>query len=187
MAVKTPIGVLSFAHIFQPKPRAQGREPEYSCVLIFDAEAQKSPAYKDLKAAVLEAIADKWGEAKSKDPNFIKKLQLPFRDAGEKDYAGYGEGKTFIQPWSKLKPGIVDRDRNDILTASDVWAGQLARAFVNPFAWENSGKLGVSFALEHVQITKQDMPRLDGRKDAKAAFDDDLPADAGELEGADPF
>jgi hypothetical protein len=46
------------------------------------------------------------------------------------------------------------------------------RLNITPYAWVNSGKKGVSFALNHVQIVKSDMPRIDGRASASSAFDD---------------
>ena len=102
---------------------------------------------------------------------------MPWRDGSEKDYEGYGEGTLFISPWSKFKPGIVDRNKTEILVPADVGAGQLARFSVTPFAWETSGKMGVSLQIEHVQIVKADMPRIDGRRNAAQAFDDDLGSD----------
>lgn len=183
--VITPIGLLSFPHLFTPRAAVAGAEPRYSATLIFDEDAIKSEKYLALKKEVLAAIEEEW-PGKSKDASFIKTLRLPFRDGGEKDYAGYGAGKIFINPWNKQKPGIVDRERNDILVPADVFAGQLARFYVRPYAYAQSGNKGISLSLSHVQIVKADMPRLDGRKSAKDAFrGDDLPADLGGLGSQD--
>lgn len=168
--VITPSGMLSFPHFFTPKPRAENGEAVYSGVLIFDENAQKSEGYKRVRAAVMAAIREKW-PSKADDANFVKSLALPFRNGAEKSqYTGYGEGKVFISAWTKFQPGIIDRNDQDITVASDVWSGQMARFEVKAFAWEKSGKKGVSFALNHVQITKQNMPRIDGRSTAKGAF-----------------
>ena len=75
-------------------------------------------------------------------------------------------------PGPRTRPGIVDKNRNEILTKAEVWAGQLARAFVRPFAYDTSGNKGVSLMLENVQIVKADMPRIDGRKSAAESFTD---------------
>jgi hypothetical protein len=182
----SPPGILSFPSLFVPRPPVPGAEPRYSCTIIFDEAAQKHEKYLALKRAVLEAIEDEWGSAKAKDQAFLKKLRLPFRDAGEKSYSGYGPGKTFIQPWTKQKPGVVDANKADVLVPTDVFAGQLVRVAVSPFTYQQSGNMGVSFSLEHVQILAADMPRLDGRKSAKDTFDDD--ADVPALADADvPF
>lgn len=181
--VITPPGILSFPHLFTPRAAVQGAEPRYSACLIFDDAGQKHANYAKLKSSVLEAIEEEWGAAKAKDTQFIKSLRLPFRDAGEKDYEGYGKGKIFINPWNKSKPGIVDRNGADIMVPADVFAGQIARFAVRPYAYQQSGNKGVSLSLVHVQIIKADMPRLDGRKSAQQTFaGEDLPPDLGGLD-----
>jgi hypothetical protein len=78
-----------------------------------------------------------------------------------------------ISPWSKNKPGVVDVNRQDVLLPEEVWSGQLVRANITPFAWTHTGKKGVSFGLNHIQIIQSEgRQRLDGRPTAKAAFDD---------------
>jgi hypothetical protein len=174
-AINTPYATLSFQNLFTPRPRAEGGDPVYSCALIFDPAAQKSPKYKALQDACIEAARSEWGDNVN-----IKQVKMPFRDAGEKSYDGYRPGDVFISPWSKNKPGIVDTNREDILLSEEVWSGQLVRANVVPFAWSHTGKRGVSFGLNHVQVIQSDgRQRLDGRPSAGSAFDD------GEVKGGD--
>jgi hypothetical protein len=184
-SINTPIGMLSFPSIFQAKATTFNAEPRFSASLIFDPAAQRTPEYAALKKAAFETGIAKWGADKMKDPNFIRTLRLPFRDAGEKEYAGYTEGHTFVQAWSKNRPGIVDARLQDITVPDDVWPGQLARFDVSPFAYDVTGNKGIAFGLSAIQITKRDMPRLDGRRAANKAFG------AVEEEGAeamaDPF
>jgi hypothetical protein len=178
-AINTPYATLSFASLFTPRPRAEGGEAVYQCALIFAPKEQKSPQYKALQEACAAAARKQWGDNVN-----LKQIKMPFRDAGEKSYEGYRPGDTFIQPWSKNKPGIVDKDRQDILLPEEVWSGQLVRANVVPFAWSHTGKRGVSFGLNHVQIIESEgRQRLDGRPSAGSAFDD------GEVKGGDdaPF
>lgn len=180
----TPPGVLSFAHLFKPHAAVQGQEPRFSLVLIFSPESQKTPEYQALRKAVHGAITKEWGAQKAADQAFLSRLRLPFRKAEEKQYAGYEPGHIFISPWTKSRPGVVDGRNQDMMEA-DVWSGQVARASVRPFAYTQSGNMGVSFALNNVQIMKKDMPRLDGRKKASDEFglvdgdpamaDDDVP------------
>lgn len=176
----TPIGTLCFPALFEPKAPAQGAEPRYSCILVFDDIALKTAAYQNLRKAVMEAITEKWGAAKAQDQNFLRTLRLPFRPTAEKEYTGFDRGDIFISPWSKSQPGIVDVQGTDIKVAGDVFAGQQARATVRAFAYEQSGNKGVAFGLEHLQIVKADAERIDGRRSAQAAFaeadDDELKA-----------
>jgi len=160
----TPNAVLSFPVLFSPRPRSEGAKAVYSCALLFDATAQKSPEYKAMQQACLDAAKAKFGANVN-----LKSLQFPFRDAGEKDYAGYEDGMTYINPWSEQRPGIVDAQVQDVLDQSLVYAGMTVRASIAPFAWSNSGKKGVSFGLNHIQLVKEGT-RIDGRISASKAF-----------------
>jgi Enterobacter phage Enc34, ssDNA-binding protein len=167
-ALNTPYATLSFANIFTPRPRFEGQDPVYSCTLLFDPTQQKSPAYKALQDACIAAAKKKWGDNVN-----LKTIHMPFGDAGEKTYDGYHPGHTLIKPWSKNKPGVVDTNRQDILLPEEVWSGQLVRANVVAFAWEQPGKKGISFGLNHLQVIQSEgRQRLDGRPSAGSAFDD---------------
>jgi hypothetical protein len=167
-SMNTPNAILSFPQLFQPRSRAEGQDPVFSCSLLFDPTAQKSVEYKAMQVAVLDAAKEKFGQTVN-----MKSLMLPFRDAGEKDYQGYEDGFTYISPWCNKdrRPGIVDTRLQDVLDPNEVYAGQIVRAHVQPFAWSVSGKKGVSFGLVHIQIVKRDAPRIDGRVAANKAFD----------------
>jgi hypothetical protein len=166
--VFTPVGILSFPALFEARSPVAGADPRYSVNLIFDKEAQKTDAYKALKAAIEAEAADFF---KGKVP---ANARMPIRDAGEKsgEYAGYEKGCVFISAWTKTKPGLVGPKREEITTPEDVWAGQKARASVKPFGYNQSGNKGVGLMLNNVQIAKYDMPRLDGRAAAKDEFSD---------------
>jgi len=152
---------------FTPRPRVDG-PAVYSCSLIFPPKEQKSEAYKALEKAAEEAARKMFGANVA-----LKNLMMPFKDAGEKSYDGYLPGHTYISPWSKQKPGIVNAQREEILLPEDVWSGQLVRANIVPFAWTHTGKRGVSLGLNHVQIIESEgRQRLDGRPSAGSAFDD---------------
>lgn len=177
-SVVTPPATLCFPALFQPKPRAQGKDPDYSCILLFDQKAQSTQAYAQLKAAVMECIRERW-PTKANDPNFIRSLNLPFKDAAEKDkYDGFEAGKIFISPWcsgDKGKPEVVDVNGDDIMAPQDVFAGQIVRASVRPYAYpkegaKGQGVQGVSLWLESVQVLIAEMPRIDGKVNAKDKF-----------------
>lgn len=173
-SLRTPTGMLSFPQLFQAKAAAPGAEPRFSINLIFDRAAQATPEFAALRRQVAQAIDAKWGAGKSQDREWIKrnKIRSPFRSCSDREYAGYDvEGGVFIAPWSKNKPGVVDARLQDILVPSDVFSGQLARCTVHAFAYDQQANKGIAFNLNNVQITRADMPRLDGRKEAKEEFD----------------
>lgn len=186
----TPIGVLCFANnLWEPKPPAEGKPPRHSAILLFDQLAVETQAYKDLQQLILAAVTDKFGAAKAQDAAFVSSLRSPLRDASEKDYAGFDKGVKFISPWSEPKPTIIDVKGNEFKAPdAEVWSGQLARASVRAFAYDNSGNRGVAFGLEHVQIVKTDMERMDGRRSAEQAFGDVIGAQDEQMRalGIDP-
>lgn len=168
-SLNTPRGILSFPTFFQPKSRSEGNEPVYSGTIIFSPERQATTAYKALVEACVAAAKKEWGLNVN-----LKTVKMPFRDGAEKagQWAGYNDGDVFINPWTKNRPTIVDNHRETVTLPEEVWAGQEVRMNVSPFAWTNSGKKGVSLALNHVQIVRNDMPRIDGRGSASDVFDD---------------
>jgi hypothetical protein len=151
-----------------PRPRAKGGEAVYSGMLMFNKTQAGGAEFKKLLQAVTEC-----GKEAYPKKALGKSLRSPFRNASEKENLPDGI-VIFINPWTKQKPGVIDVDKENILDASDVWAGQLVRFNVTPFAYENSGNYGVSLALNHVQILKSEgRERLDGRKAAADSFDDE--------------
>jgi hypothetical protein len=168
--LNTPYAILAFPSLFQPRPRFGGVEQlVYQATLIFPVTSQKSPAYKAMTDAVIAQAQEGFG-AQTK----MNAVTMPFKDAGEKSgqWQGFDAGSTYIKTWSTNKPGIVDAQRNEILLPEEVWAGQMVRANVTPKFWVNSGKKGVSFYLNHIQVVRSDLPRIDGKASATKAFDD---------------
>jgi hypothetical protein len=164
-ALLTPYATISFPTLFSPKSRSEGGDPVFSCSLLFGISEQKSKEYKAMQTACIEAARAKFGQDVK-----LNTVAMPFRDASEKEYQGYDEGVMYINPWSKQKPGVVDARLQDVLDPAQVYAGQIVRAQVTPFAWSNTGKKGVSFGLNNIQIVKADAPRIDGRVSASKAF-----------------
>lgn len=173
-ALQTCVGTLSYPHLYKARPRAEGNpELVFSTVLLLDEKQMKSSTYAAFRKAVDEF-------AKTAYPKLIlgKGLVSPFRNVEEKENFPQ-EYKIFFNAWSKNAPGVVDNARNRITDSNEIWAGQHARLFVNPFAWEHSGKKGISLGLQHVQIVKSEgLKRLDGRKPPEESFDDEFDDDA---------
>jgi hypothetical protein len=167
--IKTPVGTLSYPHLFTPRERVQGNtEKVFSAMLLFTPQNMKIPAFKAMMDEI-EALA------RTSFPGLVlgRAVRTPIRNADEKENIP-GEFKTFLNAWSKLKPGIVDLSLNDILDPSEVWPGQWARFSVTPFAYDRNGNKGISLYLHNVQIVRSEgLKRLDGRKSAAETFDDD--------------
>lgn len=168
MSIITPPGILSFPTFFVPRlplnPKP-GEEPRYSGSLVFTPEHQKHPKYAELKAAIVAAAKEKFGDEWAS-------VRFPLRDCAEKPkfYSAMPEGSKFFNCWTKQKPGVIGPDQEDILAAGDVWAGQIARFSVTAKGYSNSGNRGVGLYLNNVQILKMDCDRMDGRANASAEF-----------------
>lgn len=164
-SIITPPGLMCFPNLFEPRAAVPGQEPRYNLIILMDEAAQRSREFRELQDEIMVAAQEQFG---AKLP---ANLRMPIRDAAEKsEYGGFEAGKVFISPWTKQKPGLVDNMNAEIFAKDDVWPGQIVRGFVRPFGYDQSGNRGVGLMLEHVQVLKRDMPRIDGRKAASAAF-----------------
>ena len=187
MTIITPKAILSYPHLFEPRPATLGGEPMYSCSLVFEPGTDLS----QLEAEALRVAREKWGE---KTDLLLRtgKLRLPFRTDGEEK--GYPPGIVFINVRSKQAPGIVDRYAGPdgkpvkITDPSVLYPGAYVRASVRAFAYDTNGNRGVSFALVNIQKLG-DGERLDGRKKAEDEFQafEQAPASMNDLIGDVPF
>lgn len=178
MAIITCPGLLMFPHLWVPQPPIKPTDkPRYNCIIVFSEKAQKTESYAALKAAELEA-ARKFHGTKLDDKGFMRNFKWAFHDGEEMaKYQGFDPGTTFLKPWSYNRPGVVwgyngeDGKPAVVQSPTDIWPGMLARIQGNFFGYNTSGNYGVNFGLDNVQITKRDMPRMDGRQNARDAFD----------------
>lgn len=171
----TPRCILSFPHLFEPKEKVPGGEPVYSASFLFDAAARKTPEWRALQQAYLDAL-------KAKHPKLDPKnaAENPFRDGAQKDYAGYGPGIVYISASSKQQPPVKDRRLQLIMDASLVYAGAIVIASLSPYGWEFSGRKGASFGLTGLQLVDGKAPRIDGRSPPSFSPIEDLEDDDAE-------
>lgn len=164
--VMTPPGRLSFPALF--KMRAfENQEPKYSCMLIFDNDAD----LKEMKLKAKKLATEYFG---GKIP---KNAKSPFRDhedmcSGATDpsmYDGF-EGCTFVR-FSSTKPiGIVDENAEDVIDQNEAYPGRWARVVAVPFCYDVTGNKGVAFGLRSVQLLDHD-ERIDGGGTCKSDFE----------------
>ncbi len=171
--VMTPVFRISYPNLFKSKKNDLSGKDEYSCVALFPKNADLSK----LKAAAQAVIEEKWGADKKKWPAPMKS---PFRDQGERAKyddvsdkkvlpAGYEEGALFMTLKSEQRPGVVDKNVQDITDTSEIYAGSFCRATIRPYAYSNKGNHGVAFGLQNVQKVKDGDP-LSGRTKAQDDF-----------------
>jgi hypothetical protein len=76
----------------------------------------------------------------------------------------------FLNATSTQKPGIVDKDLNEILDPDEVYSGCWGRASINFYAFNTNGNKGVGVGLNNIQKLKDDT-RLGA---ARASAEDDF-------------
>lgn len=165
--LQTPIGLLRCygPTLFVPARNKfdPGKDARYEASIVVDKAGQATPEYKALTAAIMSALKVKFGD-KMSDKAFVSKLKMPIK-TDDND-----ETLKVIKAWTKNPPEVIDGQLQDITVQTDVWSGQRARMMVGPWVFDSNGARGCTLFLNGVQITKRDMPRLDGRVSAKKAF-----------------
>lgn len=160
----TPPFRAAFVGLFRPSaPRDNpDAKKKYSIRAVFVDDIS------ELKKAAAQCVADKWGK------NPPKNLRSPFRENSELDNPVAGvPDDAIVMTFSAnedRRPGLVDKDLQDIIDETEVYSGAWFRAQVRPYAYETSGNRGVAFGLENVQKLKDDAPLGGGRMPASKAF-----------------
>lgn len=158
--IVTPIFRAAFVQVH--KARAyKGGEPKYSLKMLF----KKGTDLSALKQLAQTAIEERWPN-KEKRPETLK---TPFRDGDKVSWDGFA-GTIFATASSLYQPGIVDRQRQPILTEDGFYSGCHARATINAFAYDTAGNRGVSFGLQNLQFVKDD-EAFTGRSAPEDDFD----------------
>ncbi len=158
--ILTPVFRVSYPNVMKPKLNNLSGKQEYSLEALFPIDADISA----LKAAAKAAIVEKWGEDQTKWP---KNLRNPIKKQGErtKEIDGktvlpepYVDGAFYLSLKSTQKPGLVNEQVEDIIDASEFYAGCFARATVSVYAYDQAGNRGVGFGLMNIQKVKDGDP-----------------------------
>ena len=164
----------SYANVWNPKS-INGGTPKFSVSLIIPKSDKKT--VDAIKAAIQAAYEE--GESKLKGNGktvpALSVIKTPLRDgdAERPDDPVYADA-YFINANSATAPGIVDADRNPVLTRSEVYSGVYGRASINLYAFNSNGNKGIACGLNNLQLIRPGEP-LGGKASAEADFatDDD--------------
>lgn len=164
----------SYANVWEPKAINDG-SPKYSVSLIIPKSDTATVA--KIKAAI-EAAYHK-GEAKLKGNGRsvppLAAIKNPLRDGDVERPDDFAYANAyFVNANSATAPGIVDADRNPILTRSEVYSGVYGRASINFYAFNSNGNKGIACGLNNLQKLRDGDP-LGGKASAESDFatDDD--------------
>ena len=162
----------SYANVWEPKS-INGGAPKYSVSLIIPKSDTKT--VNKIKAAIQAAYEE--GAAKLKgNSNSVPALaaiKTPLRDGDVErpDDPAYA-GAYFINANSATAPGIVDADRNPVLTRSEVYSGVYGRASISLYAFNSNGNKGIACGLNNLQLIRAGEP-LGGKASAESDFASD--------------
>lgn len=177
MATKVVTGLVRFSYvnIFKSRSFKEGQDAKYSICLLIPKKDKET--LKKIKAAIAEAteegVSSKWG---GKTP---KNLKTPLRDGDDEraDEAEEYEGMYFLNANSNQKPGIVDKDLNEILDPDEVYSGCWGRASLNFFPYDSNGNKGIGAGLNNIQKMKDGehlgAARASAEDDFGDGFDDE--------------
>lgn len=158
----------SYAHVHKAIAISEGQEPKFSVSILIPKKDKATLAKIDaaIKVAIEEGKA-KWG---NKIP---KNLKTPLRDGDEEreEDPAY-EGCYFINASSKTRPGIVDENREAIMSEDEFYSGCYGRASINFYGFNVSGNQGIAAGLNNLQKL-EDGERLAGGSSAEDDFNDD--------------
>ena len=160
----------SYVNIFKSRAFREGQDAKYSICLLIQ-KSDKATLHKltvAMDEAVQEGISSKWGGKKPKN------LHLPLRDGDEEraEEAPEYDGMMFLNANSTTKPGIVDKDLNEILDPDEVYSGCWGRASLNFFPYDSNGNRGVGVGLNNVQKLKDGERLGAARASAESDFGD---------------
>lgn len=162
----------SYANLWEAKAMDENSKPKYSVSLIIPKSDTKT--IEKVKAAIQAA----YDEGKSKLSNgksvpSLNSIKTPLRDGDidRPDDEAYANS-YFINANSIIAPGIVDADRQPILTHSEVYSGIYGRASITFYAFNTKTSRGIACGLQNVQKPRDGDP-LGGHSSAEEDFADD--------------
>jgi hypothetical protein len=164
---------MCYVNLFTPRAITEGEEPKYSlCVLIPKSDKETISKINSAVEEAKRAGAVLWG---GKIPLSLK---APLRDADEeKPDAEEFAGHYFLNAISKLKPGVVNKNCQEITEEAQVYSGCYGRVSLNFYAFNQSENQGIGCGLQNVQKL-MDGEVISGRTRAEddfaQALDDDI-------------
>lgn len=177
MSNKNPMKVItgkdtrwSYANVWEPKA-VNGGTPKYSVSLIIPkSDTVTVQKINDaIKAAYDEGQAKLKGNGRSVPTLSVIKTPLRDGDTERPDDPAYA-GCYFVNANATSAPGIVDADRNPILTRSEVYSGVYGRASISFYAFNSNGNKGIACGLNNLQKIRDGEP-LGSKVSAEVDFD----------------
>lgn len=159
----------SYANVWEAKS-INGGTPKFSVSLIIPKSDTRTVAKikAAIEAAYHEGEAKLKGNGKSVPPFSTIKTPLRDGDIERPDDPAYANA-YFINANATTAPGIVDADRNAIISRSEVYSGVYGRASISFYAFNSNGNKGIACGLNNLQKVRDGEP-LGGKVSAESDF-----------------
>lgn len=155
----------SYAHVWEPSAMNEDAPKKYSVAVLIPKSDKASIA--KVNAAIEVAKTEGTIKLGGKIP---PNLKVPLRDGDldRPDDEVY-QGHFFMNCNSTNKPGILDKDKNEILDKSEFYSGCYGFVSVNFYAFNTSGSKGIGAGLGNLMKTA-DGDKLSGGASAIEDF-----------------
>lgn len=136
----------SYAYVFQPQDKGDGKTPKYSVSIIIPKDDKET----------ISKIQKAFEEAKANSASYFggqvpKLLKGGLRDGDlEKEDPVYANS-YFINANSIKKPGVVDSEMNAILNPEEFYSGCYGRASIEFYPYNAEGSKGIACGLGNLQ------------------------------------
>lgn len=158
----------SYLNVFEPTAIDENSRKTYNVSLIIPkSDTATIDKIKKAIASAKELYKSKLADKNGKLP---ANLWNPLRDGDiERADSPEYENSFFISAKSEIKPGLVDKDLNPIMSREEMYSGCYGRASISFFGFSASGNKGIACGLNHLQKLSDGEP-LGGGSTAEADF-----------------
>jgi hypothetical protein len=140
-----------------PKATEVGMSGKYECILAFDINSaganQLIQKYKEAQAELFpEGLPSNYAPSPLREGN---KKTWTNNETGEVEIRKGFEDRIYVTTKSKNKPFLVDPSGKKPADPETLGHGSYVVANINAYRWGHSGKVGISFGLNTLQVSTQ--------------------------------
>lgn len=164
---------ISYAYLTEPRPSDDpGGKPKYGCLLLIPKSDKDTMAklYAAQRDAITQGEMSKFNGKKLRGEPGTGAAWDTIKDGDDTDNPE-NAGHWLLNVSGTTRPGIVDKDLQQIIDPSEIYSGMYARVSINSYPYNFNGKIGVTFGLNNVQKL-EDGEFLGGRSSAADDFGD---------------
>jgi hypothetical protein len=167
----TQEGLFNWVYLDTPKANTLDptKPPQYSVTFVFSKNDPNSKL-EQMNACISDALEKLFGDKKpAKYKNPIKDGDVETDSNGMVRYPGC----YFFDAKNKTKPGIVNKDREEIFESNAIWSGCKGKLSIGFVAYDlPTGKVVTTY-LNNVMLTDNSAPKQSGKRSASEDFNDE--------------